>query len=290
MNKVLEIKNFSLDFLSGNRKCILNNINLTVNQGEIIALVGESGCGKTTLGRSIVDFFTLNGDLCEHTGQIHYFSSSNNKYSVFSEKYKNRFKVAPIQMIFNDTKTSLNLMMNTRKQLHESMFESNLFSSIISKFYNKSENENLLNIAKNYKLDSELLDKIPKNLSGGQRRRVGIAKIICALSREKSSRKVVIADEPVASLDASIKLDIMNRLLELQKDGYTIIIISHDISLVTRHADKIFIMSQCCELNGGTIIEEWNPKENKLPKTDEAKKLLKDSKDVNKYLKEIDSN
>ena len=291
MNKILDIKNYSMTFIGEKQKKVLTNINLSINKGEIIALVGDSGCGKTTLGRSIINFFNINGDAHKKIGEIIYYHK-NEALSIFSNEYRRRFKVPPIQMIFQDPKTSLNLKMNIKKQLYESMSDKkNTFIRDILLGVNIDDLEYLISIADKFKLNEEILSKIPKNISGGQRRRVGIAKIILALGRSKNINKIIIADEPVASLDASIKLDVMKRLIELKNDGYTIIIISHDISLITRHADKICVMSKLdSKGDSGVIVEELNPKLGLDPITPEGIKLFEVSAKLNKYLNVIDSN
>ena len=291
MNKILDIKNYSMTFIGEKQKKVLTNINLSINKGEIIALVGDSGCGKTTLGRSIIDFFNINGDVHKKFGEIIYYHK-NEALSIFSNEYRRKFKVPPIQMIFQDPKTSLNLKMNIKKQLYESMSDKkNTFIRDIFVGVNIDDLEYLLSIADKFKLNEEILSKIPKNISGGQRRRVGIAKIILALGRGKNINKIIIADEPVASLDASIKLDVMKRLIELKNDGYTIIIISHDISLITRHADKICVMSKLdSKGDSGVIVEELNPKLGLDPITPEGIKLFEVSAKLNKFLNVIDSN
>jgi len=291
MNKILDIKNYSMAFVAEKHKKVLTNINISINKGEIIALVGDSGCGKTTLGRSIINFFNVNGDAHKRVGEIIYYHK-NEALSIFSNEYRRMFKVPPIQMIFQDPKTSLNLKMNIKKQLYESMSDKkNTFIRDILKGINLDDLEYLLSVTDKFKLNQELLSKIPRNISGGQRRRVGIAKIILALGRSKNIDKIIIADEPVASLDASIKLDVMKRLIDLRNEGYTIIIISHDISLITRHADRICVMSKL-DSNGdsGAIVEELTPKLGLNPITPEAIKLFEVSTKLNKYLDVIDSN
>ena len=121
----------------------------------------------------------------------------------------------------------------------------------------------------------DLLDKKPENISGGQRRRFGIAKI---LSLEPD---LILADEPVASLDVSIKYEILEVLYKLRKKGITLIMISHDISLLENYADLIFIM------DNGEIVEEWNPKTAKVPSIGKARELVADSNFVNQILDKI---
>ena len=121
----------------------------------------------------------------------------------------------------------------------------------------------------------DLLDKKPENISGGQRRRFGIAKIL-ALEPD-----LILADEPVASLDVSIKYEILEVLYKLREKGITLIMISHDISLLENYADTIFIMDD------GEIVEEWNPKTTKVPSMEKAQELVADSNFVNQILNKL---
>ena len=132
--------------------------------------------------------------------------------------------------------------------------------------------ERIYEIAKDFRIENQL-ESIPLNLSGGQRRRFGLAKII------SSNPKIIIADEPVASLDVSIKRDIMNVLFDLKKKNMTIVVISHDIALLQEKADFIFVFDK------GKIVEKWNPKIQ--PEHIETKKLLDDSDFVNEFIKNV---
>ena len=132
--------------------------------------------------------------------------------------------------------------------------------------------EKIYSLAKNFKIE-EHLKKTPHNLSGGQRRRFGLAKIISC------EPKLIIADEPVASLDVSIKQDIMNILFSLKDLDITIIIISHDIALLKKNADFILVMDE------GKLVEKWDPK--KTPKHSATKALNQDSSYMNTFIEDL---
>ena len=229
-----------------------------------IGLIGKSGCGKTTLGKLLVNYFRLNNESVQTSGQI-YFYERNEEYEITSKKYINQYRIQPIQMIFQDPKISLNLKMKTYNQLKEAILTKNKIKGQVLK--NK-----IFTVAKQFKID-EKLNSIPGNMSGGERRRLGLAKIIA------TEPKIIIADEPVASLDVSIKHEIMKIILSLKRKGHTIVIISHDIALIRKEVDVIFVMSD------GELVEQWIPSQE--PSQSITKQLLKDSEDVNEPLRNI---
>ena len=171
-------------------------------------------------------------------------------------------------MIFQEPKTSLNMKMNLKKQLCEAISLKN------NKINERDMNELVQKLSSELYIE-DLLDKKPENISGGQRRRFGIAKI---LSLEPD---LILADEPVASLDVSIKYEILEVLYKLREKGITLIMISHDISLLENYADTIFIMDD------GEIVEEWNPKTAKGPSMEKARELVDDSNFVNQILNKL---
>ena len=251
---------------------IISDINFDIPAGSVIGIVGDSGCGKTTLGKLLVNYFNINGDNVHFNGQVEYYDK-NKVFNICdpSKEYYQAFSVPPVQMIFQDPKTSINLKMTVYNLIQESLSLSTS-STTVEKLTSK-----LL-------LDESLLYTVAKNLSGGQRRRLGIAKIMAGLSTLPSDiPKIIIADEPVASLDASIKHEIMKCIIDLKYDGYTIIVISHDILLVKNISDMILVMDK---VNGaGELVEIWNP--NDPPKTDKTKQLINDSNHINNYLSEL---
>ena len=275
-NNIIEISNLSFAYskmdtghLSQDKnQNILKNISINIKRKSIVGIAGKSGCGKTTLGKIITNYFKYSSLNPQKSGDIVYINQSGKKFNIESNEFENEFEISPIQMIFQEPKTSLNMKMNLKKQLCEAISLKN------NKINERDMNELVQKLSSELYIE-DLLDKKPENISGGQRRRFGIAKI---LSLEPD---LILADEPVASLDVSIKHEILEVLYKLREKGITLIMISHDISLLENYADTIFIMDD------GEIVEEWNPKTAKGPSMEKARELVDDSNFVNQILNKL---
>ena len=275
-NNIIEINNLSFAYsakdighLSQDKnQNILKNISINIKRKSIVGIAGKSGCGKTTLGKIITNYFKYSSLNPQKSGDIVYINQSGKKFNIESNEFENEFEISPIQMIFQEPKTSLNMKMNLKKQLSEAILLNN------NKINKKDMNELVQKLSSELYIE-DLLDKKPENISGGQRRRFGIAKIL-ALEPD-----LILADEPVASLDVSIKHEILEVLYKLRGKGITLIMISHDISLLENYADTIFIMDD------GEIVEEWNPKTAKGPSMEKARELVDDSNFVNQILNKL---
>jgi oligopeptide/dipeptide ABC transporter ATP-binding protein len=228
---VLEIKNISKYFpvtkgffrrLSGYVRAV-DDVSLTVEKGKTIGLVGESGCGKTTLGRMIVSLEKpTRGDI--------FLQSDGKMKELFQIKKEEGSTARKVQMIFQDPYASLNPMKNIYSAFDEPLR--------INKLGNKVQRLEIASeMMKKVNLQPEYLFRYPHEFSGGQRQRICIAKAL-ALKPE-----IVVCDEPLSALDVSIQAQIMNLMRRLQKElGLTYIFISHDLSVVEYMSDVVAVM------------------------------------------------
>lgn len=197
----------------------LDGVSFRLNQGETLGIVGESGCGKTTLGRCIMGLYTPSDGQINIKGQV-----------VSRRNFKQRKELAlNLQMIFQDPFESLNPR-QTIKQILEEKY-------LIHKKKQGNLDSTINNLIEHVGLSADMLSKFPHEFSGGQRQRIGIAR---AISMEPD---IIICDEPVSALDVSVQSKILNLLLDLQNTlGLTYIFISHDLSVVKHVADRIAVM------------------------------------------------
>lgn len=225
---ILEIKNLSKSFSAKKNfwgKTItsvraVNDVSLTLQQGEILGLVGESGCGKSTLGRAILKLIQPD------SGQILFEGEDITRYNVAQMRPLRR----KMQIIFQDPYASLNPRMTVGNTISEPLIIHNLLPR-------NRRRDRAVELLEMVGLASDDYDKYPHEFSGGQRQRVGIAR---ALSVEP---KLIIADEPVSALDVSIQAQIINLLADLQKKlGLSMIFIAHDLKVVEHISDRILVM------------------------------------------------
>lgn len=225
---ILEIKNLNLSFKSDDKKYqALHNVNLALKEGEMLAIVGESGCGKTITAMSVLRLLAPNAKIT--SGEILY---KGQNLLTLSEKEMQKIRGKEIALIPQDPMTSLNPLYTIGSQLLE----------VIETHQNLKGEEaekRAIEVLEKVKIPNakERLNAYPHEFSGGMRQRVIIAMAIACNS------KIIIADEPTTALDVTVQAQIMKLLKEIQKDfGTSFIFISHDFGLVYEAADTTAVM------------------------------------------------
>ncbi|MFC5405251.1 ABC transporter ATP-binding protein [Cohnella soli] len=221
-NHILEVKNLQKHFnLSGGRVLkAVDGLNFSIKRGETFGLVGESGCGKSTTGRTIIRLYEATG------GQVLFNGEDVQKMKGDKRMKFNR----DMQMVFQDPYASLNPRMTVGKIIAEGIEIHGLYSG-------KEKKERVNQLLRDVGLREEHAERFPHEFSGGQRQRIGIAR---ALAIEP---QFIIADEPISALDVSVQAQVVNLFKKLQKDrGLTYLFIAHDLAMVKHISDRIGVM------------------------------------------------
>ena len=227
-NVLLEVKDLKKYFVVdttffGRPKAYLkavDNVSFKLQKGKTLGIVGESGCGKTTMGRTILRLYDVTG------GEVWF---KGKEVSKIPEREFDKLR-PNMQMIFQDPYASL----SPRLTVGEIIGEAALQHGLVDKAHYR---EYVLNVMKTCGLQPHYFERYPHEFSGGQRQRICIARAL-ALKPE-----LVICDEPVSALDVSIQAQIINMLKDLQKQlGLTYVFISHDLSVVKHISDEVGVM------------------------------------------------
>ncbi|AEB24539.1 MULTISPECIES: oligopeptide ABC transporter ATP-binding protein OppF [Bacillus] len=221
--KLLEIKHLKQHFFTpkGTVKAV-DDLSFDIYKGETLGLVGESGCGKSTTGRSIIRLYEATGGEVLFNGENVHGKKSRKKLLEFNRK---------MQMIFQDPYASLNPRMTVADIIAEGIDIHRLAKT------KKERMQRVHELLETVGLNKEHANRYPHEFSGGQRQRIGIARALAV------DPEFIIADEPISALDVSIQAQVVNLMKELQKEkGLTYLFIAHDLSMVKYISDRIGVM------------------------------------------------
>jgi oligopeptide/dipeptide ABC transporter ATP-binding protein len=235
---LVEVKNLSVSFpVSGGimgRKVAevkaVDGISFSIGRSEIVGLVGESGCGKTTVGRAMINILKYIAPDVEVDGEILYhFDGEDVDFNKLHPRRMRKYR-SRVQMIFQDPYASLNPRMTVAQIVEEPI-------KIHLKLSPKERNERVLSLLEKVGLRKDHSGRFPHEFSGGQRQRVGIARALA------TNPDLIICDEPVSALDVSIQAQVINLMMDIQKEfDVSFLFIAHDLSVVEHISDKIAVM------------------------------------------------
>lgn len=247
-NNIVTLKDAELSFRLDKNKNIkvLDKLNLEIENGKVLGLVGESGCGKTTVTRVLLGLESL----------------SNGTYTFLNREIKSRsdfsFVRQNMQMVFQDPFLSIDPTMRMKDVLEEPML------GLRKEWDKKTREKKILKLIELVGLDRSYLNYKSKEMSGGQRQRIGIARALI------TEPKVLLCDECVSALDISIQAQILNLLIKIKNElEVTIVFISHDLAVVKYIADEIAVMKD------GKICEKRSSEDLfKNPESEHTKYLI----------------
>ena len=229
-DKLLQVEHLKQYFPAGgmgkNRKFVkaVDYVSFFVNKGETLGLVGESGCGKTTTGRSILRLYEPTGGKITFDGNV--ILDVENKVKADMLPYRQK-----MQMVFQDPYASLDPRMTVGDIVGEAIDIHKLAAN------KKERHDMIISMLEKVGLNSEHANRYPHEFSGGQRQRVGIARALAV------NPQFIVCDEPISALDVSIQAQVVNMFEELQEQmGLTYLFIAHDLSVVKHISDRIGVM------------------------------------------------
>jgi oligopeptide transport system ATP-binding protein len=222
--KLLEIKNLSQHFKTGRKSVVraVDGLNFDIYKGETFGLVGESGCGKSTTGRSIIRLYEATSGEVLFKGENVQGKKSKAELKKFNRQ---------MQMIFQDPYSSLNPRMKVIDIIAEGIDIHGLAKD------KEERRQRVYELLETVGLSREHAERYPHEFSGGQRQRIGIARALAV------KPEFIIADEPISALDVSIQAQVVNLMKQLQREeDLTYLFIAHDLSMVKYISDRIGVM------------------------------------------------
>ncbi len=240
MKKLVEIVNLKKYFRVGKNQILkaVNDVSIDIYRGETLGVVGESGCGKTTLGRTVVRLYRPTAGKVLYNGLDVHKAAGQEKKALYRR----------MQMIFQDPYASLNPRMTVNEIIGEALDIHRIAGG-------SQRRERIMELLRLVGLNVDHANRFPHEFSGGQRQRIGIARALAV------DPEFIVCDEPISALDVSIQAQVVNLLEELQERlGLTYMFIAHDLSMVRHISSRVAVMylGKVVELAGSDELYE-NP-------------------------------
>jgi oligopeptide transport system ATP-binding protein len=235
---ILEVRNLKVKFpVTGGlflkkiaEVTAVDGVDLELRKGETLGLVGESGCGKSTIGKAVINILRFSSPDVHIEGEVWIRTDEGEVNLLRLNNHEMRKYRGLIQMIFQDPYSSLNARLSVGQIIQEPM----LYHTKLNK---KERAEKVSWLLQKVGLQPEMSKRFPHEFSGGQRQRIGIARALA------TNPGIVIADEPVSALDVSIQAQVINLLQDLQEEfDLSILFIAHDLSVVEHISSRISVM------------------------------------------------
>ena len=214
----------------------VDGVDFALREGETLGIVGESGCGKSTLAKTLIRLMSPTDGKAYFEG-TDIFKLAEDEFSAFRKN---------LQIVFQDPLSSLNPRMNVQNIIGEALSYHGIAKG-------KRNRDVVIALLRRVGMQQKFINRYPHELSGGQRQRIGIARALAL------QPKLIIADEPVSSLDVSVQAQIINLLLELQHElKLAYIFISHDLRVINRIADNVAVMYLGQFVEYGSVEQSYN--------------------------------